>query len=164
MMRVSSRALDEPWMLTPAELAEVTATQSQTRLGYAVLLTFFREHGRFPRAIAEVERELIVHLARELGTKTSDFGATFFGSRTARRLRARIRWWFGFRDATVADAAALQTWAHETVAAEAGGDATVVVERLEARCREQRIVPPSERRLDRIVAGHRKLTHLGQNF
>ena len=148
---MSARVSDEPWTLTPAELVEVMGTRSRTRLGYAVLLTFFREHGRFPRAVTEVDRELIVQLARELGTTASAFAPSFLDGRTARRLRARIREWFGFREASVADAAALQAWARESVAPEAGGDVAAVVERLETCCREQRLVPPSARRLDRIA-------------
>ena len=42
------RDIPEGWTLTPADLTLVMAKGRANRLGFAVLLLFFREHGRFP--------------------------------------------------------------------------------------------------------------------
>ena len=40
------RAPDESWTLTPADHALVMSRHRRTRLGFAVLLAFFRSRGR----------------------------------------------------------------------------------------------------------------------
>ena len=72
-------------------------------------------------------------------------------ARTAERFRAEIRAYFGFREATVADADALLVWLRDHAAPEAAGDLDVLVERLETRCREQALKPPAPDRIERIV-------------
>lgn len=78
-------------------------------------------------------------------------GEAFLTGRTAERLRAEIRVRFGFREATVADADMLTVWLRDHVAGEAGGEIEPMIERLEARCRELTIEPPSPDRVERIA-------------
>jgi hypothetical protein len=67
---------------------------------------------------------------------------------TVRRGRVEIRARFGFREATVADAEALEAWLRDQVA---GTDPALLMDRFEARCRDLLIEPPSGNRVDRIV-------------
>ncbi len=121
------------------------------RLGFAILLTFFRERGRFPREEAEVDRQGIAALSQQLDVPMSTDGKAFLSGRTAERLRAEIRVRFGFREATVADAEMLMAWLRDHVAGEVGGEIEPMIERLEARCRELAIEPRTPDRAERIA-------------
>ena len=106
------------------------------RLGFAILLTFFRDRVRFPRDESEVEPHGIAALSRQLNVPPPVDGDSFLTGRTAERLRAEIRFRFGFREATVADADMLTAWLRDHVTGEVGGEIEPMIERLEARCRE----------------------------
>jgi hypothetical protein len=142
---------DDPWTLMPADHALVMSKRSETRLGFAILLAFFRDRGRFPRQDSEVGPQGITTLSRQLNVPVPVDGEAFLVGRTAERFRAEIRVRFGFREATVADADALTEWLRDHVAAEAGGEIDAMVERLEARCRELAIEPPTADRVERIA-------------
>lgn len=129
-------AEDDQWTLTPEEHALVMSKHGGTRLGFAILLAFFRNRGRFPQHDSEVDRDGIFALSQQLNVPVPVDGEEFLVGRTARRLRAEIRVRFGFREATVADA-------HTLI--------EVMIERLESRCRELAIEPPTAERVDRIV-------------
>lgn len=111
---------DDQWILTPSEHALVMTKHHANRLGFALLLTFFREHGRFPRHESEIELQGIAALSRQLDVPMPVDGEAFLTGRTAERLRAEIRVRFGFREATVADAELLTVWLRDHVAGEAG--------------------------------------------
>ncbi len=156
---------EDQWALAPAERELVMTKSRANRLGFAILLTFFRERGRFPRDEAEVETQGVVALSKQLDAPTPIDGEAFLSERTAERLRAEIRVRFGFREATVADADALTAWLRDHVAAEVGGDIEPMIERLETRCRELAIEPPTTDRMDRItrtaLRAHEERFHAG---
>src|SRR5699024_10271968 len=122
-----------------------------SRLGFALLLAFFREWGRFPRDETEVDSQSVHALSQQLGALVPNDGEVLLTGRTAERLRAEIREHFGFREATVADADTLAIWLRDHVAGEVGGDIETRIERLEARCRELAIEPPAPDRMERIA-------------
>ena len=107
------------------------------RLGWAILLAFFRDRGRFPRDESEVER-----------------------------LRVEIRARFGFREATISDAEMLTEWLRDHVAGEADGEIESMIERLETRCCELAIEPPTADRMERIartaLRTHEERFHYGR--
>ena len=142
---------EDPWILAPAERKLVMTKNRVNRLGFAILLAFFRERGRFPRDEAEVEAPGIAVLCKQLGGAPPMDGEAFPTGRTAERMRAEIRVRFGFREATVADADLLTIWLRDHVAGEAGGDIEPMIVRLEARCRELAIEPPTADRVERIA-------------
>lgn len=156
---------EDQWVLTPAERELVMTKNRTNRLGFAILLTFFRERGRFPRDETEVEPQGIAGLSKQLGVPTLIDGDAFLTGRTAERLRAEIRVRFGFREATVADADLLTVWLRDHVAGEVGGEIEPMIERLEARCRELAIEPPTTDRMDRIaraaLRAHEERFHTG---
>ena len=57
--------LPERWTITASDRTLITKRHSSSRLGFAVLLAFFREHGRFPRAVSETNRMMIEAIARQ---------------------------------------------------------------------------------------------------
>lgn len=142
---------EDQWVLAPAERHLVMTKNRANRLGFAILLTFFRERGRFPRDESEVEAQGIAALSKQLDVPTPVDGEAFLTGRTAERLRAEIRVRFGFREAAVADAEALTVWLRDHVAGEVGGEIEPMIERLEARCRELAIEPPTADRVERIA-------------
>jgi hypothetical protein len=144
-------SIEDQWTLEPVERELVMVKSRANRLGFAILLTFFRERGRFPRDEAEVETQGIAALSKQLDVPPPIDGEAFLTGRTAERLRAEIRVRFGFREATVADADMLTVWLRDHVAGEAGGEIEPMIERLEARCRELTIEPPSPDRVERIA-------------
>lgn len=139
------------WILTPTERLLVMSKNRTNRLGFAILLIFFRERGRFPRDESEIETQGIALLGQQLEVPIPKDGVTVLTGRTAERLRAEIRVRFGFREATVADADTLTEWLRDHVAGEVGGDIESMFARLEARCRELSIEPPTPDRMDRIA-------------
>jgi TnpA family transposase len=144
------RDIPEGWALTPAELTLVMAKGRANRLGFAVLLLFYRAHGRFPGAPTEIEPQVIGQVARQIGMGAPLHDGLDLAARTWKRHRAEIRALFGYREATVADAEALEAWLRDQ-AAVVGAIPDHLVPRLEARCRELAIEPPSADRVDRIV-------------
>lgn len=140
----------DQWTLTPADHALVMSKHGRTQLGFAILLVFFRDHGRFPRHASEVDPQGIAALRRQINGPAPVDGDAILAGRTAERMRAEIRVRFGFREATVADADTLTAWLRDH-AAETGGEMEAMVERLEARCRELALEPPTAERVERIV-------------
>ena len=142
--------LAERWTLTPADQKLVLAKSQANRLGFAVLLLFYRAHGRFPEAATDIEPGALEEVARQLGRASAPPDSFDTAARTWKRHRAQIRALFGFREATVADAATLEEWLRDQ-AAVVGAVPEHLATRLETRCRELSIEPPSVDRVERIV-------------
>ena len=79
---------EDQWTLALVERELVMTKSRANRLGFAILLTFFRERGRFPRNEAEVETQGIAVLSKQLDVPTPIDGEAFLTGRTAERLRA----------------------------------------------------------------------------
>ena len=137
--------------LAPSDYSMVMAKSRENRLTFATWLIFFRDHGRFPRGPSDLESLDIAALARQIEVTVPADGGLLLAERTAKRLRTEIRVRYGFREATVADADSLTEWLRDHAAAEAGGEIAAMVERLETRCRELAIEPPSVERVERIA-------------
>ena len=54
----------DPWRLTEDDQALVVAKPQRARLEFAVLLLFFRAHGRFPRTSMEIAPTYLARVAR----------------------------------------------------------------------------------------------------
>jgi hypothetical protein len=138
------------WMLTMADRASAKTKNGASRLRFAVLLAFYREHGRFPRALEEIDREAVTFVARQIGMEPDDHNYVDMTSRTGKRHRTEIRFLLGFREATVADAAMLEAWLRDqrpTI----GVIQDQLIALVETRCRELLIEAPAPDRIDRIV-------------
>ena len=61
--------VDDQWALAPDDHALVMNKRRANRLGFAILLAFFRDRGRFPRDESEVEPQGIAALSRQLNVR-----------------------------------------------------------------------------------------------
>ncbi len=138
------------WVLRPEEHALVASKYAGTRADFALLLTFFRAHGRFPRAPAEVDARAAAALAAQVGAEPHARVREPAGGRTLERHRAEIRAHFGFREVTADDGARLTRWLRVHAVPEAR-DRRRLAAALEAECRRTRLEPPTPERTDRLV-------------
>jgi TnpA family transposase len=149
-MRTEGTNLPNRWTLTPADHALVAAKSRVNRLSFAVLLLFFRERGRFPLGSSEIDQQIVREVAQQIHASAPENHALNLTGRTAERHRAEIRALFGYREATVVDAEVLEDWLRDQTAV-VGAVPDHLAARLEARCREMSIEPPSADRVDPIV-------------
>ena len=141
------------WHLTLADHALIAAKRRANRLRFAVMLLFFRERGRFPRSADAIDPVALAAVATVLEVPLPAEPLAFdITDRTLERQRAEIRALFGFREATVADAAALGIWLRDNAVAQSRDHDRLIAE-LEARCRALQIEPPTLDRIERIVRG-----------
>jgi TnpA family transposase len=138
------------WKLTPADEPLIAAKSRANRLPFAMLLLFFRAHGRFPRAQQEIDPDTVADVARQLGTRPISANALSVSDRTLERHRAEIRTLLGFREATVADGEALTEWLRDHAVADSR-DMAELTGALEQRCRDLKVEPPGADRIERIV-------------
>lgn len=81
--------LQTHWKLLPAEKRLVKHHRGRhDRLGFAVLLKFFQNEGRFPRHRNEIPTEAIAHLAQQLGIPVEYYRAYNWSGRSIKRHRA----------------------------------------------------------------------------
>jgi hypothetical protein len=138
------------WHLSEEDLATVPAGEPRNRLGFGVLLRFFRSEARFPDHAAAIPAELIAQVAAQLGAPAECWSQYGWGGRVWKRHRQQIREMLGFRPATVTDAKQLAEWLSTTVVgAERSEDHLAGYVRV--RCREMRLEPPTLERTQRIV-------------
>ena len=138
------------WTLTPADEPIIAAKSRANRLSFAVLLLFFRAHGRFPRAQDEIESDTVADVARQIGIELAPAKSPAVFGRTVERQRAEIRILLGFREVTVADGDALTEWLREHAVAD-NRDTVHLAGAVEQRCRDLAIEPPAPDRIERIV-------------
>jgi TnpA family transposase len=139
----------DTWTLTPEDHALVAGKSRVNRLGFAVLLLFFRANGRFPEA-SEIHPSIVARVAEQLGTNNGPILDQAWHSRTGKRHRAEIRVLFGFREPTVADAEEMAAWLRDHAVAHSR-DPDYLAGALKAHCRSSSIEPPRPERIDRIV-------------
>ncbi|MFF1834792.1 Tn3 family transposase [Streptomyces sp. NPDC058231] len=143
--------LVEHWTLLKDEQALVSGKRGATRLGFAMLLKFYTQYGRFARNRAELPGEAVEFVARQVQVPASELESYDWAGRTVEYHRAQIREHLGFRECSVADAEKLTAYLAEHVAHKERRPEQVRVELL-VRCRADSVEPPTSGRCDRIVA------------
>ncbi|MEU8398350.1 DUF4158 domain-containing protein [Nonomuraea sp. NPDC048892] len=129
----------------------IAGKRDATRLGFAILLKFYTQHGRFPRGRSELPDDVVEHVAKQVQVPASEFGFYEWSGSTIEYHRSQIRTHLGFRTCTTADATKLAVWLAEEVA-HAERRPERVREELLKHLREERIEPPAPGRISRIVA------------
>ncbi|MCA1678691.1 MAG: DUF4158 domain-containing protein, partial [Actinobacteria bacterium] len=142
--------LVEHWTVLDDERTLVAGKRGATRLGFALLLKFYTRHGRFPAAGADLPGAVVEFVARQVQVAAAEFGSYGWAGRSIEHHRAQIREHLGFRECTVADGEQLTAWLVEHVTQIERRPERVRVELL-ARCRSERIEPPTAGRIDRVV-------------
>jgi hypothetical protein len=148
--------LVEHWTLGEEDIRALRNKTGATRLGFAVLLKFFEQEGRFPNGPVEVPVEVVDFVACQLGLSLAMLAAYDWSGRSWKVHRAQIRKRFGFRESNEADAEALTGWLAEKVWPQ-GPRRQQAEAALVERCRKERLEPPSPGRITRILnsSGHR---------
>lgn len=149
-MRVDLDELVEHWTLLDDGRELVAGKRGPTRLGFALLLKFYAQAGRFPRGRAELDDEAVAFVARQVGVPASDLGFYEWSGSTIEYHRSQVRRHLGFRECSAEDAGKLTGWLAGSVC-QAERRADRVREELLAQCRAERIEPPSVGRCDRII-------------
>ncbi|MGI8760242.1 MAG: DUF4158 domain-containing protein [Jatrophihabitantaceae bacterium] len=93
--------LVERWTLLDDESALAAGKRGATRLGFALLLRFYGQEGRFPAGRAELRDELVEFVARQVQVAASALGFYEWTGSTVAYHRAQIRQRFGFRECSV---------------------------------------------------------------
>jgi len=91
MQRVwSADELGERWSLLPEDLVLLAGRIDAGKLGFAVQLAFWRQHGRFPDDEADVAPAVIAHLAAQIGIGVDALDGYAWAGRNGRRHRVAI--------------------------------------------------------------------------
>jgi TnpA family transposase len=138
----------DTWALTASERDFVVSKSVTNRLDAALLLKAFQNEGRFPASVSTLDVTIIAYLAEQLSVPTASIGSV--RGRTLERIRAEIRTFCGVREATVDDAA----WLSERLCEQSipqTRDHGRLIAALITTCRERRIEPPADERIERIV-------------
>ncbi len=142
--------LTADWRILPHEQELIGSKRGATRLGFALLLKFFKLEGRFPSGPHEIPAEVVRFVASEVGVDRSAWEEYPWQGRSVEYHRASIRTHLGFREATVADAEALETWlVEETLNQEHRMDR--LRETVLDRCRKLHIEPPTQAQIRRLL-------------
>ncbi|WP_236567479.1 Tn3 family transposase [Nocardia sp. CY41] len=150
MRELDQDELIDRWTLVGDELGLVATKRGPAKIGFALMLRFYTEKGRFPRGRSEIHDDAVEYVARQIGVEGTEIAFYDFTGRTSKAHRAQIRQALGFRECSVADAEALTGWLVDNIAqAQRGIDA--VRDHVLARCRVEKIEPPTGGRVDRIV-------------
>lgn len=142
--------LVEHWALLEDERDLVAGKRGATRLGFALLLKFCTQYGRFPAGRAELPDEVVAFVAKQVKVPASELGFYEWAGSTIDYHRSQIREYLGLRVCSVADADKLTGWLASQVA-HAERDPGRVREELARRCRQERIELPAVGRATRIV-------------
>ncbi|WP_405825068.1 DUF4158 domain-containing protein [Streptomyces sp. NBC_01390] len=89
MARTPLDELVEHWTLLKDEQALVSGKRGVTRLGFAVLLKFYTQYGRFPRNRAQLPGEAVEFVARQVQVPASELESYDWTGRTAEALVQR---------------------------------------------------------------------------
>jgi len=112
---ITSEQFAEKWLLLPDEQLLLANRTAHGRIGMALFLKFFQEKGHFPTRREDIPKEAVECMAVQIGVSPGAWYDLAWEGPTVKRLRAEIRQWLGFREATVADAETLEAWLVEDV-------------------------------------------------
>ncbi|GAA3446976.1 DUF4158 domain-containing protein [Planomonospora venezuelensis] len=66
--------LVEHWTILDEERDLIAGKRDATRLGFAILLKFYTQHGRFPRGRSEPPEDVVEHVAKQVRVPASELG------------------------------------------------------------------------------------------
>jgi TnpA family transposase len=150
--------LVEHWTVLDDERELIAGKRGATRLGFALILKFYTQYGRFPHGRSELPDEAVAFVATQVKVAASELGFYEWSGSTIEYHRAQVRGHMGFRECTVADAEMLTAWLAEHVA-QAERNPDRVREQFLARCRVELVEAPAAGRIDRFV---RSALHAGE--
>ncbi|MFD4096747.1 DUF4158 domain-containing protein [Streptomyces albidoflavus] len=142
--------LIEVWTLLEEDQERLRNKSGANRLGFALLLKFFEVEARFPEDAGEIPAPAVAYVAQQVKVAAEEWAAYDWAGRAIKRHRMEIRDAFGFRECTEEDQAQLAEWlAVELCGVELNRDR--LAEAVVARCRKDRLEPPTPGRIARLV-------------
>jgi hypothetical protein len=142
--------LIESWTLVEADWKLIGNKSGVTRLGFGLLLKFYEIEGRFPGYPEEVPAAAVDYVAGLVKVEPVLFGKYAWQGSTIEYHRAQIRKSFGTRPAAEADEQRWAVWlAAEVCPVETRRDR--LVEAVLRRCRSEKVEPPAEGQVERVV-------------
>ena len=142
------RAIDgQAWTLSPDERALIAGKRAANQLAVAVLLKYFQQEARFPASTLTIDPAVVALIAEQLAIEPKLRALT---GRTLERVRAEIRRFYGYREASVQDAKQLTIWLRDSTAAHTR-NFDQLIGALENECRNRSLEPPTVDRLERIA-------------
>lgn len=157
-MRVDLDELVADWTLVDDEVVLAGRKQGVGRLAFALQLKAYGHSGRFIADTSELSADVVDYVARQVDVSAELLGGFDWSSRAVRFHRAEIRDHFGFSECTVDDADRSVDWLTRRVA-QRERSPDVVRNELLAWFRRERIEPPADGRVDRLV---RSALHRGE--
>lgn len=148
---VGEDELIEHWTLVGDEWTLLAGKRGPTRLGFALLLKFHLNHGRFPRGRSELGDDVVAYIAAQVKVPPSDIAFYEWDGRTIEYHRAQIRTFTGFRECTAADAEKITGWLADHVCRSERRSDRVRVALLE-QLNGEGIEPPVTSTLLRMIA------------
>jgi (2Fe-2S) ferredoxin len=147
----TTEELQAHWKLLPTEKKLVKHHGGRhAQLGFAILLKFFQNEGRFPHHRNEIPTEAIAYLAQQLEVPVDEYRVYPWGGRSIKRHRATIRAFLKFREATAQDVKELTLWLSEKIVPQQR-QMEALLEAVYDHCRTQHLEPPSGARLQRLI-------------
>lgn len=155
MQRVwAAEDLVADWTLVEADRELLGNKSGAPRLGFAVLLKFFEVEARFPAGPEEAPGQAVEYVSSQVRVDAALFAFYDWSGRSIKYHRAQIRSALGFREATVGDEGKLAAWlAAEVCPVELRDEQLRAA--VAARCRAERIEPPSPSRVVRVLGAAR---------
>lgn len=138
------------WTLIDADWKLVGNKTGPTRLGFAASLKFFELEARFPRHSGEIPPAAVEYVASQVKVEPEMLASYRFSGHTFEYHRAQIRQGFGFREATGDDERSLARWLAEEVCPVELREERLR-EALLARCRAEKLEPPAQSRIGRVM-------------
>ncbi len=150
--------LIEHFTLLPHE-QEMLPTKGNTtapnQLGFAVLLKFFQNEGRFPSQPHEVPKAVVTFIAKQLALPDEQYLQYNWTGRTIKHHRSQIRAVLGFREATLQDSQDLRAWLLQHVLP-LDSQIEQLKDVVKERLRSLKIEPPTPEQVERLI---RSATH-----
>ncbi|MHA3916739.1 Tn3 family transposase [Halovulum sp. GXIMD14793] len=108
---MTEQAFASEWGLSYSDFEFLTRFGAKSRVMISCQLLFFRQHGHFPTDRSDLDPDVISYVADQIGA--ADDLTYSFSSDTARRQRAGILDFLGFRRTSDRDRAEIQAWMTE---------------------------------------------------
>ncbi|RMG76285.1 MAG: Tn3 family transposase [Chloroflexi bacterium] len=137
--------------LQSEERAWLGSNEAHNHLGKALQLKFFQYEGRFAEGLYEIPEEAIAYVAQQLHVAEQIIGEYEWRGRTAKDHRRDVRKYLGFRPVTAQDKIEMREWIKGHVLPEEYRPSHIRV-LLYAQLRTERIEPPSQQEIDRVIA------------
>lgn len=150
---MTEQAFASVWGLSYSDFEFLNRFGAKSRVAIACQLLFFRQHGRFPADRGDLDPDVIVYVADQIGA-TDDLSYSL-SSDTARRQRAGILDFLGFCRASDRDRAKIQAWMIEQLG---GRDLNLAdwIERGFDQARQMGVFVSSDKIMERLARAARR--------